>query len=169
MGAPVDIREGSLADADLLLSWFDEAIRWLVARGQAGQWGSEAFSGQARRVEQVRSLAGSGGLRIAELHGQPAGALAIGDAPAYAPPVGSPELYILLLLTSRRLAGRGIGAALVRQAITEARAAERMLLRVDCWAGAPSLVRWYERQGFTKTDTFDMHGWPGQIFSMPLQ
>jgi GNAT superfamily N-acetyltransferase len=169
VAAAIEVREGSPVDTDLLLSWFDEAVRWLVARGQAGQWGDRPFSEQPGRVDQLRVLAASGGLRIAERHGHAAGALAVGDAPAYAPPAASSELYILLLLTSRRHAGQGIGAALVRHAVTEARAAKREMLRVDCWAGAPSLVRWYERQGFAKADTFELRGWSGQIFSMPLE
>jgi len=152
----------------VLLSWFDEAVRWLVARGQTGQWGSEPFSEQPNRVEQVRALASGGGLRIAEHDGQPVGALAVGDAPAYAPSVYRPELYIILLLTSRQHAGQRIGDVLVRRAIGEARAANRELLRVDCWSGAPDLVRWYEAQGFKRTQTFDRNGWIGQVFSMPL-
>ena len=42
------------------------------------------------------------------------------------------------------------------------------LLRVDCWAGAPKLVAFYEAQGFVRDGTFDVNGWPGQVFSMRL-
>ena len=166
--ARIDIREGGPDDTLMVLGWFDEAVAWLTARGQAAQWGAEPFSTQPRQVERVRALTGGGGLRIAELDGEPAGALAIGDAPDYAPPVDRPELYVILLLTSRRLAGHRIGDALVARAAAETARAGRALLRVDCWAGAPRLVRWYEEQGFTPTETFTVHDWTGQVFAMPV-
>ena len=65
------------------------------------------------------------------------------------------ERYIEALVSSRAHAGRDIGGALVRRAIEETRAAGIALLRVDCWAGAPPLVAWYERQGFHRSGTFD--------------
>ena len=42
------------------------------------------------------------------------------------------------------------------------------VLRVDCWAGAPPLVAWYERQGFRRSGRFDVRGWIGQVFTMRL-
>jgi RimJ/RimL family protein N-acetyltransferase len=42
-------------------------------------------------------------------------------------------------------------------------------LRVDCWAGSPALIGFYERVGFTKLDTFEVDGWSGQVLSMPVQ
>jgi hypothetical protein len=46
-------------------------------------------------------------------------------------------------------------------------------LRVDCWAGAPSLVGWYERVGFERSGTFELDGpldgWRGQLLTMPLR
>ena len=166
--APITIRDGGVADTELLLGFFDEAIAWLTARGQAGQWGYEPFSTQPRQVQRVQELTTGGGLRIAELDGRPAGALAVGETPPYAPPASEPELYVILLLTSRRLVGHGIGDALVARAVEEARSAGRRSLRVDCWAGAPRLVRWYEDQGFVGTETFTIDGWTGQVFAMDL-
>ncbi len=37
------IRRGSAEDAGVVIALFDEAITWLVARGQRGQWGSEPY------------------------------------------------------------------------------------------------------------------------------
>lgn len=167
MGA-LTIRNGGPADTTAVLGWFDEAIAWLTHRGQTAQWGSEPFSTQPRQVERVHELTSSGGLRIAELDGEPGGVIAVGDAPVYAPPAPASELYVILLLTSRRLAGRRIGDALIDHAVAEARAAGRALLRVDCWAGAPRLVRWYEDQGFVPTETFTVRDWTGQVFAMDL-
>lgn len=74
--------------------------------------------------------------------------------------------YLLFVLSSRDHVGQGIGSLLVRHA--EAQAAGSEVLRVDCWAGAPSLVRWYERQGFQRSDTFWVGDWQGRVFEMRL-
>ena len=135
-GGSLNIRHGSVADTQLLLDLFDEAVAWLVERGQPDQWGERPWSSRER--------------------------------PGHVPPVDLPELYVNLLLTSRRHAGKQLGARLVDVAIDEARAADRDVLRVDCWAGAPTLIAWYQRQGFTPAGTFELNGWKGQIFNMSL-
>ena len=56
----------------------------------------------------------------------------------------------------------------MRRAIEETRAAGVSLLRVDCWAGAPSLVAWYEAQGFRRSGTFLVGEWAGQVFSLDV-
>ena len=71
-------------------------------------------------------------------------------------------------LSSRARAGERIGARLVEHAVALAREAGLPLLRVDCWAGAPRLVAFYEEQGFARDGTFDVRGWIGQVFSMRL-
>jgi len=83
-------------------------------------------------------------------------------------PIAEPERYIDALVTSRRHAGLGVGAELIAAAVQETRAAGVPMLRVDCWAEAPALVAWYERQGFTKTGGFDVDGWRGQVFEMQV-
>jgi GNAT superfamily N-acetyltransferase len=159
---------GGPLDAPLLLALFDEAIEWLVARGQTGQWGSQPYSARPAGVEQVERLASNGGLRIAEQAGTAVGALDLGSAPEYVPPSDHLESYVQLLLTSRTHARQGIGTVLVGRAIAEARQRGCEQLRVDCWAGAPSLIAWYERHGFHRSGTFTLNGWRGQIFLMPL-
>jgi GNAT superfamily N-acetyltransferase len=163
------IRTGGPGDAQAVLDLFDEAVAWLVARGQTGQWGTEPFSAFERRIEKVREWAGGDGLRIAELSGEPVGALVLGEHPPWVDPPDRPELYVEALVTSRRFAGRDIGGALIRRAISETRAAGLSLLRVDCWAGAPPLVAWYERQGFTRTGSFVVQdGWHGAVLSLEV-
>jgi ribosomal protein S18 acetylase RimI-like enzyme len=164
----LQIRRGDKDDQDWLLSLFDEAVAWMVARGQSGQWGTEPFSCSPRRIAGVAGLIDSGGLRVGEWDGEPAAAVVVGIAPLHVPPPDRPELYINLLISSRRHAGSGIGSALVRHAVEEARERDVRQVRVDCWAGAPTLVRWYRDQGFEPTGRFDVDGWPGQIFAMPL-
>jgi GNAT superfamily N-acetyltransferase len=162
------IRQGGPEDAASVLALFDEAIAWLVARGQMGQWGSTPFSGLDARVAAAAAWAAGGGRRIAEADAKPVGALVLGARPAHVSPAPVPERYITALVSSRAHAGQEIGAELVHRAIKETRTAGLKLLRVDCWAGAPELVAWYERQGFRRSATFTVRGWHGQVFSMEL-
>jgi hypothetical protein len=52
-------------DAPRLLTLFDDAVAWLVARGQTGQWGSAPFSAQPAQVSRAQTWAASGGLWFA--------------------------------------------------------------------------------------------------------
>src|ERR1700760_4406663 len=133
----LEIRPGGPGDVPLLLEWFDEAVAWMVARGQEGQWGSEPLSQRPQSVANIKTMASGGGLSIAELADQPVGALVVGEAPAHVPAIDVPELYIELLLSSRRHAGKQIGTRLVEEAVATARARGLPMVRVDCWAGAP--------------------------------
>src|ERR1700757_4347985 len=109
------IRPGDETDGPTVVAIFDEAVAWLVARGQTGQWGATPFSERPGIRERVYGFRAGGGLHIAELKGEPVGVLVVGAGPAYAPPAPVPDLYIILLLSSRRLTGRGIGGALVNK------------------------------------------------------
>lgn len=166
--AELTIRDGGPEDARALVALFDEAIAWLVTRGQTGQWGSEPYSSRPSGLAQARRLAAGGGLRLGHLDGEPVAALVLGDAPEYVPAADRAELYIQLLLTSRRRAGQHLGDRLVERAVAEATRLRCEQLRVDCWAGAPGLVGWYERHGFMRAGTFDLNGWRGQRFTMQL-
>ncbi|MGZ4277503.1 MAG: N-acetyltransferase family protein [Solirubrobacteraceae bacterium] len=161
------LRRGGPADAPAVLALFDEAVRWLVARGQTGQWGTEPWSQRPSAVACVAEWAAGDGLWIAaDETGRPVGALVVGDRPAHIAPASEPELYVDALVSSRARAGERIGARLIAHAAELARAAGLGLLRVDCWAGAPPLVAFYEAQGFARSGTFDVGGWQGQVFAM---
>ncbi len=160
------IRPGGPDDFRTLMAFFDDAILWLTARGSAGQWGTEPWTGNPKREERVRGMAAHEGLLIAEVGGEPAGAtIHTEQCPAHVPPAGERELYIDLLITSRAYAGHGVGGALIERGRQEARERGIALLRVDCWAGGDGdLVRYYEGQGFVPTVQFDVRGWIGQVF-----
>ena len=162
------IRRGGPGDADAVIALFDEAVAWMVSRGQTGQWGTEPMSRNERMVARVCEWAAGDGLWMAEEDGAPVGALVVGERPEHVHAVEEPELYVELLLSSRAAAGRRIGARLIEHAVALARSEGLPLLRVDCWAGAPRLVAFYEQQGFVRDGTFDVRGWPGQVFSMRL-
>jgi GNAT superfamily N-acetyltransferase len=165
---PIEIRKGSPADEPALLALFDEAVAWMVARGQTGQWGDRPFSERPETRKRVHEMAQHAGLWIAERDGAPVGALIVGAHPDHVHAIDRPEMYVELLLSSRAHAGNRIGARLVEHADVLAEEAGVPVLRVDCWAGAPSLVRWYEAQGFVRAGTFDYHGWIGQVFEKPI-
>jgi GNAT superfamily N-acetyltransferase len=97
-----------------------------------------------------------------------AGGYVLGNRPPYAAEIPEPERYIEAMVTARAHAGRGIGALLVDDAATFARAAGAQVLRTDCWERSPRLVRWYEEHGFERTDVVSVDGWPAQLLRMPL-
>jgi GNAT superfamily N-acetyltransferase len=167
---PLVVRAGQPGDAAAVLALWDTAIAWLVARAQTGQWGSEPASDRPWCRDAVREWSAGTGLRIAELDGEPAGASVIVPArPAYVPPAERSETYLRFLVSDRRRAGLGVGSKLVERAVADARAAGSEVLGVDCWAGAPDLVAWYERQGFIRSRTFSVRDdWQGQLLEMPL-
>ena len=159
------VRSGDSGDADLLLGFFDEAVEWLVARGSAQQWGTEPWSRVPKRVERVKGMAADPGLRVAMVGGEPAGALIVSEEPdPHVPAVNERELYVRLLITSRRFAGQRVGGRLIEYALDEAWRRGIDLVRVDCWAGGDgALQRYYESQGFKPTVRFDVGEWAGQV------
>jgi GNAT superfamily N-acetyltransferase len=169
-GRATIVRPGREDDEQSLLGLFDEAVLWLTERGLGGQWGSRPWSEQPETIERVANLARSPGLTVAAVGDELVGALEVSeDSPSYAPVTNEPGLYIVLLLTSRRLIGSGIGTALLDHARSDCLARGLSLLRVDCWAGGRRrLVRYYESAGFTAAESFDRNGWPGQLLIQRL-
>ena len=169
--AALTVTRGTAADAPALLALFDDAVAWLVARGQTGQWGSEPFSARPAQVARARGWSAGGGLWLARgANGgdEPAGAIVLGGAHDYVPPAPCPELYVQVLLTASAWRGRGVGARLVRHAEELAREQGAEQLRVDCWAGVPELPAAYERLGFIRSGSFDVDGWPGAVLTRRL-
>jgi hypothetical protein len=89
----VRIRRGGPGDAAAVIALFDEAVAWMVARGQTGQWGSEPLSRNERMVARVRAGVDGDGLWMAEDDGATVGALVVGERPAHVEAAGEPELY----------------------------------------------------------------------------
>jgi GNAT superfamily N-acetyltransferase len=167
------IRVGGPEDIPVVLALLDRASEWLVAQGRTDQWGTEPHSTNPRRIGQITGFATSGGLWIAELAGRPVGALAVGEALPHVPPATEPELYVRLLVTDRETKGSGVGSALLVLARSLAKEQGVGLLRLDCFAGGDgALVRYYERQGFTRAETFTERAgaseWQGQILVQRL-
>ncbi|MET8632418.1 GNAT family N-acetyltransferase [Streptomyces sp. NPDC004096] len=163
------IRKGTTADIPVILGLLDGAVAWLVAQGRTRQWGTRPWSELPRGEETVRTYVTGGEPWIAEIDGVPAGTLTLTDGPgAYLAPADEPERYVHLLAADHRFSGRGVGSALLAHAAEEARRAGVGLLRVDCYAGDDGkLVGYYERNGFTRTETFTVgeDQWPGQVLA----
>lgn len=159
---------GGLSDVDAVLGLLDGATEWLVALGRTDQWGTEPHSTNPKRIDQIRGFADNQELWIAEADGKVVGALAVGAALPFIPPAAEPELYVRLLMTDRAAQGSDIGTELLDHARSLARGLGVDLLRVDCFAGGDgALVRYYEKQGFTRAETFTVPinntDWRGQI------
>lgn len=159
-------------DFDAVIALMDEAVAWLVAQGRSDQWGSEPYSAVPRAMEFMRGLIEPGDLFIGEIDGEIVGALIVNPEPlSYVPPVEEPELYVRLLVTSRRFKGRGLGLRLIAHAKEEARRREIALLRVDCYASRDEkLIGFYEGAGFTRTERLAVGEAeiPVQVFEMRL-
>lgn len=147
----------------------DSAVVWMNARGNTEQWGTTPYSQRPGGTERVERYTTENIPYVAELGGGPAGALVLDSGPSPQMPIpaaAEPERYVRLLVSDRRYAGLGIGAALLAHAAEEARRAGVELLRVDCWAGGGGeLVSFYERNGFARTDRFLSGSWPGQVLA----
>jgi GNAT superfamily N-acetyltransferase len=162
----MELRRGDLRDLPVLLRFHDEAVAWMVARGNTEQWGTEPWSEDQAKAAGVSNAVAEGALWLAEIDGEPVGALVVTDtAPAYAKAAPEPELYVRILISSRRHAGKKIGSALLAFAREHARNQGIGLIRLDCYAGGTGdLVRYYINQGFTPTEPFNtITGWPGQL------
>ncbi|GCB48259.1 GNAT family N-acetyltransferase [Streptomyces sp. NL15-2K] len=168
----ITIREGRPDDIPVILSMLDSSVEWLVSQGRPGQWGTKPLSESPKTVQSVARYMDEGDVYIAEVDGVPAATLTLTDSAgaylSHLPPPGEPERYIHWLASDRRFKGHGVGSALLAHAAEETRRAGVRLLRVDCYAGDDGkLVRYYESNGFTRTETYTTgeNDWPGQVLA----
>ncbi|MGY1619818.1 GNAT family N-acetyltransferase [Geodermatophilus sp. SYSU D00691] len=157
------VRTGGVDDLPAVLGLLDGAVAWLVAQGRTGQWGDRPWSESAQRVERTRALIGAGELLLLDRDGAAVAALVHGPrAHDYVPRAEEDEDYVLLLVGDPT--ARGAGRRLLDEAWDRARARGVGRQRVDCYGGDDGkLVRFYESAGFTRTATFEVGGWPGQL------
>ncbi|MFD5430974.1 GNAT family N-acetyltransferase [Kitasatospora sp. NPDC127067] len=172
----VKIRTGGREDIPDVLALLDGAVAWLAGRGRTGQWGDRPFSTDPARVEHIAKYGAEPFLiRLAvDDRGRTVGSCVLSEERgAYVPAVAERELFVRNLVTDRTRKGSGIGAALIADAVEEARRRGIGLLRVDCYAGADrGLVAQYRALGFTETEGFEVERpdgvWPGQVLAIRL-
>ncbi|KAJ5158773.1 uncharacterized protein N7500_008424 [Penicillium coprophilum] len=192
----ITIVRATVEDAPAVLDILDAAVKWLVSQDRVGQWGTSPFSEDPRRTEQLKEFTTTGhGLWLAvkansdatpldenllsdtplktteeKTGGSIVGALAVGDKMPYMTPVSEPEMYVRLLITDRRCAGKGVGKRLLEHARKLAKGAGASLLRLDCYAGDDGkLVQYYESQGFKRSELLNSEGdWPCQVLAQHL-
>ena len=157
------VRVGSVDDLDAVMALFDAAVAWLAAQGRTGQWGDQPWSASADRVDRIRRMIEGNELLLLDRDGATVAALAHGPAAHdYVPAATDREDFVLLLVADPAV--RGGGRRLLDESWTRARADTVERQRVDCYAGDDGkLVRFYESAGFTRTETFEVEGWPGQL------
>ncbi|MEV0645724.1 GNAT family N-acetyltransferase [Phytomonospora sp. NPDC050363] len=166
----IHIRLATEADIPAILKMGDEAVAWLAERGRTGQWGTRTWTGNAATEERMVKRLTSCEFYIAEIDGEPAGALAVGDhGQEYVPAADEPELYVHFLITAGAFHGRQVGATLLAHARERAIAWGVELVRVDCYGGDDrKLVAFYTSQGFEPIQTFTVKDWPGQLLGYRL-
>ncbi|MER7581958.1 GNAT family N-acetyltransferase [Kitasatospora sp. NPDC097691] len=170
------IRTGGPEDVPDILALLDGAVAWLAARGRTGQWGDQPFSTTPARVEHIEQYGREPFLiRLAvDGEGRTVGSCVLSEERGrYIPAVDERELFVRNLVTDRTRKGSGIGAALIADAVEEARRRGIGLLRVDCYGGADRrLVAQYRALGFTETESFEVEQpngvWPGQVLAIRL-
>ncbi|MFB7665147.1 GNAT family N-acetyltransferase [Kitasatospora sp. NPDC056138] len=170
------IRTGGPDDTADILNLLDGAVAWLVSLGRTGQWGDQPWSSRPAAVDRVHAYTGDADtflVRLAEdADGTVVGCCVVSEqANNYATEIDERELYVRNLVTDRSRKGSGIGAALIADALAEARRRGIGLVRVDCYAdGDRRLVGQYLELGFTPTETFEVEQpsglWRGQILEI---
>jgi ribosomal protein S18 acetylase RimI-like enzyme len=154
-----------------LTEFFESGGTWVLVDTNAADTVSATADNGPHNQGEGAVGSGGGKTRNQALQGI-IGALTVSSDAELKPwitPASEPELYISFLITHRAWNGRGVGKRLMEQARKLAQAAGVSLLRVDCYAGDDGkLVRYYESQGFERTEAFEERGWKGQILAQRL-
>ena len=148
------IRPATAADLPAIFRLYDEAVVWLNARGITDQWGTTPVSERPHLVEEVRESLSRGFVVVDD--GSVAGFMELETGtPDYiasliGPAASAEGAYVHSLVARKSPPASGAGAALLGHAETLARAANKSCLRLNCWAGNPRLIAYYESQGFAR-------------------
>jgi GNAT superfamily N-acetyltransferase len=169
----LEISVAQAADLPEVLGLFDDAVAWLNARGDTGQWRTTPFSASPRSQPRFMGWIDAGALFVARQAGRVVGTVALAEQPpTYAahfwPAFPATAYYLEAFTTARDRAGEEIGSALLAWAEDYARQQGKETIWLDCWADSPGLVAYYRRAGYTPVDTFHVGEWRGQLFERAL-
>jgi RimJ/RimL family protein N-acetyltransferase len=161
--AAVTVREATLADVDTL-------VAMLVAVAGEGRWiGTEApVDVERRRRRMVDEVEGDDVVvLVAEVGGEPVGQLGLHLAR-----YGVADLGMLVAAGWR---GRGVGRALLAEAIDRARKAGAHKLALQVWPHNAAAIALYERFGFQQEGYLRRHYrrrsgelWDAVVMGLPL-
>lgn len=159
-------------DLRKILMLFDGIQGRLVSRGLEGQWGTTPFSTSEAQRERFSGWVESGCFYVVVDGGEIVGTVVLSDqTPDYARDgcAGrAAACYLEALAVHRDYAGRGVGSALLSWAEQEALARGVRVVRLDCWAGNPSLRAYYRRAGFAEVAAIELGTWEGVLFEKTL-
>jgi GNAT superfamily N-acetyltransferase len=141
---PVRIRQAREADAAVVEAMIREAAAWVDALGVVMWEDGELDPGR------IAAEVADGQFHIAEMDGQPAGAIRfqLEDALFWPDRPAGEAAFVHRLVVRRAFKGRGISRALLEWAVGHAREQRRSLLRLDCDANRAKLRALYESCGF---------------------
>ena len=140
----ITIRQASAADTAVVDAMIREAAAWVDALGVVMWEDGELDAGR------IRAEVTGGMFFLAEIDGQPAGAIRfqLEDQLFWPDRPDGEAAFVHRLVVSRAFKGRGVARALLDWAIGHARAHGRGRLRLDCDANRPKLRALYESCGF---------------------
>ena len=159
----VTVREATMADVDTL-------VEMLAAVAAEGRWiGTEAPVDTERRRRRMAAdvEAGDVVLLVAEAEGKPVGQLGL-ELARY----GVADLGMLVAAGWR---GRGVGTALLAEAVSRARAAGAHKIALQVWPHNAAAIALYERFGFRREGYLRRHYrrrsgelWDAVVMGLPL-
>ena len=162
-GAGITVREATLADVDRVLPL-------LVAVAGEGRWiGTEApVDVERRRRRMAEEVSGDDVIvLVAEAGGAPVGQLGLHLAP-----YGVADLGMAVAAGWR---GRGVGTALMAEAVERARAAGAHKIALQVWPHNAAAIALYERFGFQREGYLRRHYrrrsgelWDAVVMGLPL-
>ncbi|MDQ3928328.1 MAG: GNAT family N-acetyltransferase, partial [Chloroflexota bacterium] len=166
------ITRAESADLAEVLALFDEAVAWLVERGQEALWGTVPFSQLPRARERFAQWIEAGALFVARVEGRIAGTIALSETPPhYAARFFDgfhAAYYLEAFTTARSMSGQGIGRDMLRWAEQYALEHGKVAIWLDCWAGKPALPDYYRSAGFIPRREFALGEWRGMLLEKPL-
>ncbi|HUY79944.1 MAG TPA: GNAT family N-acetyltransferase [Ktedonobacterales bacterium] len=159
---PYTITRATLADLGAVIDLYEDAARWLTARG-IDQWRPGDYT-----VERARGNIERDVVYLAWREGRPVGKFTLvwddpevwGEQP---PDAG----YVHGLAVARSEAG--LGVVMLRYAARMVAQAGRRYLRLDCLASNQALRDYYTRAGFTHCEDKWYDGWSSSLFEQTVE
>jgi GNAT superfamily N-acetyltransferase len=159
----ITVRPARADELDTVAELWDEASRWLGSRG-IDQW-----QYPARRETIAHNIAAGDQCWLVEEDGRVIGTITIDDCAdeEFWRPEDDPDdaLYLHRMVTTREVAGREIGSALLDWASRRATSLGKRWVRLDAWRSNSALQRYYADRGFEHVRTVDLpHRQSGALF-----